>query len=130
MTKGCVVVLGRTGRNFAAGMSGGVAYVLDEAGDFGQKRCNLQMVDLEPVVEEEDLRLLRTLVENHYQYTNSPRAEWVLAHWAKLLPKFVKVMPQEYKRVLEKQRDNPLYRLRMPVAVLPSRDREGAVVHG
>ncbi|MBI3696981.1 MAG: glutamate synthase subunit alpha, partial [Acidobacteria bacterium] len=108
MTKGVVVVLGSTGRNFAAGMSSGIAFVLDEAGDFGEKRCNLQMVDLEPVIEEEDLALLRGLVEKHYQYTGSPKAEWVLEQWNALLPKFVKVMPKEYRRVLERRKAEAL----------------------
>jgi len=62
------------------------------------------MVDLEPVIEEEDLALLRGLVEKHYQYTGSPKAEWVLEQWNALLPKFVKVMPKEYRKVLEKQK--------------------------
>ncbi|HYM09334.1 MAG TPA: glutamate synthase subunit alpha, partial [Bryobacterales bacterium] len=100
MTKGVVVVLGGTGRNFAAGMSSGFAFVLDEQGDFGEKRCNLSMVDLEPVVESEDLALLRGLIEKHYQYTGSPKAEWVLANWDQMLSKFVKVFPKEYKKVL------------------------------
>ena len=101
MTRGLVVVLGKTGRNFAAGMSGGIAYVLDEAGDFGEKRCNLSMVDLEPVLDEADQELLRCLIERHFEYTQSPKAEWVLGNWQHMLPKFVKVFPHEYKRVLK-----------------------------
>ncbi len=104
MTKGVVVVLGATGRNFAAGMSSGVAYVLDERGDFAERRCNLEMVGLEPVVEPEDVRLVRRLLERHYHYTGSPKAEWVLEHFHALLPRFVKVMPREYRRVIEKQK--------------------------
>ena len=127
MTKGVVVVLGSTGRNFAAGMSSGVAFVLDERGDFGEKRCNLGMVGLEPVVEPEDIALLRGLIENHYQYTNSPKAEWVLAHWDAMLAKLVKVMPHEYRRVLEKGVAQAAPRLISAPA--PSRDRQGAV-HG
>ena len=101
MTRGLVVVLGRTGRNFAAGMSGGIAFVLDEAGDFAEKRCNRAMVDLEPVVEEADQELLCHLVERHVEYTKSPKAEWVLDNWDKMLPKFIKIFPQDYKRVLQ-----------------------------
>jgi glutamate synthase (NADPH) large chain len=127
MTGGVVVVIGETGRNFAAGMSGGVAYVLDEDGTF-RSRCNLSMVDLEPVEEEEDLmqRLhhhggdlefkgridimgdmsrhdeerLHQLVANHLRYTGSARAKHILDHWADFRMKFVKVMPVEYRRAL------------------------------
>ncbi len=104
MTRGLVVVLGKTGRNFAAGMSGGIAYALDERGDFRERRANLAMVDLEPVVEPADQELLRSLIERHLEYTRSPKAEWVLDNWEQMLPKFVKVMPHEYRRVLEKQK--------------------------
>ncbi|MGI9525284.1 MAG: glutamate synthase large subunit [Hyphomicrobiaceae bacterium] len=127
MTGGIVVVLGKTGRNFAAGMSGGIAYVLDEAGDFEQ-RCNLTMVDLEPVEAEEaimrklsnqggdleahglvdvmddmtshDAERLHQLIEKHAHYTNSARAKDILADWPLYLPKFRKVMPVEYRRAL------------------------------
>jgi glutamate synthase (NADPH/NADH) large chain len=127
MTGGIVVVIGQTGRNFAAGMSGGIAYVLDEDGTFA-KRCNLAMVELEPVADEEDLmqRLhhhggdleghgrvdvmadmtrfdaerLHQLVANHGRYTGSLRAKEILAHWTAFLPKFRKVMPVEYRRAL------------------------------
>ncbi|UVF22080.1 glutamate synthase large subunit [Microvirga terrae] len=128
MTGGLVVVLGQTGRNFAAGMSGGIAYVLDEDGTFG-KRCNLSMVDLEPVEEEEDLmrRLhhhggdletkgridimanmsgpdeerLMQLITNHHTYTGSTRAKEILDNWTTYRTKFVKVMPVEYRRALQ-----------------------------
>ena len=100
MTKGTVVVLGRAGRNFAAGMSGGIAYVLDEKGDFAEKRCNLASVDLEPVMEKADVDALRNLIEKHFEHTGSPRAKWILENWSAMLPKFVKVFPHEYKRVL------------------------------
>jgi len=103
MTNGLVVVLGKTGRNFAAGMSGGIAYVLDESGYFGQKHCNLAMVDLEEVAEEADIQLLRGLIEKHFEYTRSPKAEWVLGNWESMIPKFVKVFPHEYKRVLQER---------------------------
>ena len=98
MTKGLVVVLGKCGRNFAAGMSGGIAYVLDEAGDFAEKRCNTAAVDLEPV--DGDAQLVRNLIERHVQFTASPRAKWILENWSTMQPKFVKVFPHEYKRVL------------------------------
>jgi len=100
MTGGRVVVLGPTGRNFAAGMSGGVAYILDEAGDFA-RRCNPQMVGLEKVEDPEDVAELRSLIERHVIHTGSERGRNVLAHWDTLLPKFVKVMPKDYKRVLK-----------------------------
>jgi glutamate synthase domain-containing protein 3 len=100
MTRGMVVVLGKAGRNFAAGMSGGIAYVLDEEGDFAEKRCNRAGVDLEPVIETADVQLLRNLIAKHFEYTGSPRAEWILDNWSAMTPKFVKVFPHEYKRVL------------------------------
>ncbi len=100
MTNGLVVVLGKAGRNFAAGMSGGIAYVLDEKGDFAEKRCNTAGVDLEPVVDAEDMQLLRDLIRTHVELTGSPRGKWILENWAQMLPKFVKVFPHEYKRVL------------------------------
>ena len=127
MTGGVVAVLGHTGRNFAAGMSGGIAYVLDEDGTFAN-RCNLAMVELEPVPEEDDLmesehhhggdiehhgrvdvssdmtryddERLRQLIENHKQYTGSTRAAEILDNWETFRPKFVKVMPTEYRRAL------------------------------
>ena len=127
MTGGVVVVLGQSGRNFAAGMSGGIAYALDEDGSF-PTRCNLSMVELEPVVEEDDLleRLhhhggdiehkglidvmadmsrhdaerLHQLITNHARFTGSERAAHILENWAEYLPKFRKVMPVEYRRAL------------------------------
>jgi glutamate synthase (NADPH/NADH) large chain len=128
MTGGVVVVIGQTGRNFAAGMSGGIAYVLDEQGDFAE-RCNMAMVELEPVPEEDELmeRLhhhggdlefkgridvmsnmsghdgerLMQLIADHYQHTGSTRAKQILDNWAQYLPRFVKVMPVEYRRALQ-----------------------------
>jgi glutamate synthase (ferredoxin) len=100
MTGGKVVVLGNTGRNFAAGMSGGVAYVLDETGDFAT-RCNAQMVGLETLEDTEEINDLYQLIEHHAKYTDSQKATQVLADWANLVPKFVKVMPKDYKRVLQ-----------------------------
>jgi glutamate synthase (NADPH) large chain len=132
MTGGVVVVIGQTGRNFAAGMSGGIAYVLDEDGTF-RSRCNLSMVDLEPVEEEEDLsqRLyhhggdmeskgridimsnmggqdeerLISLIKNHSRYTGSSRANHILDNWADYRGKFVKVMPVEYRRALKEMEE-------------------------
>jgi glutamate synthase (NADPH/NADH) large chain len=100
MTGGRVIVLGRTGRNFAAGMSGGVAYVLDVAGDFRQ-RCNHELVDLEPLEKLEDIELVRSLVERHVQYTGSDHGARILSRWSRSAAMFVKVMPRDYKRVLE-----------------------------
>jgi glutamate synthase (NADPH/NADH) large chain len=138
MTGGVVVVIGKTGRNFAAGMSGGVAYVLDEEGDFAE-RCNMAMVELEPVPEEDDMleklhhhggdiahkgrvdvsgdmtkhdeeRLVQ-LISNHMHYTGSTRAKAILEDWATYRPKFRKVMPVEYRRALIE-----MERMRMGVA--------------
>ncbi|MAU95078.1 MAG: glutamate synthase large subunit [Fulvimarina sp.] len=138
MTGGVVVILGKTGRNFAAGMSGGVAYVYDELGDFAE-RCNMAMVDLEPVPEEDDLleklhhhggdlqhkgrvdvssdmtrhddERLFQLISNHFHYTGSGRAKEMLDHWESYRPRFVKVMPVEYRRALQE-----MERMRMGVA--------------
>jgi glutamate synthase (ferredoxin) len=100
MTGGRVVVLGRTGRNFAAGMSGGIAYVLDEAGDF-PTRCNKELVGLEKLEDADEIEEVWKLIQRHQAYTKSARAAKVLADWQKLVPKFVRVMPKDYKRVLE-----------------------------
>ncbi|RVI50972.1 hypothetical protein, partial [Sinorhizobium meliloti] len=121
------VVLGGTGRNFAAGMSGGVAYVLDEEGDFA-RRCNMTDLELQPVPGEDDMleklhhhggdlmhkgmvdvsgdmardqERLYQLISNHLHYTGSVRAKEILDHWADYRPKFRKVMPREYRRALE-----------------------------
>jgi glutamate synthase (NADPH/NADH) large chain len=138
MTGGIVVVIGKTGRNFAAGMSGGVAYVLDEEGDFAD-RCNMAMVELEPVPEEDDMlekllhhggdidhkgrvdvsgdmtshdeERLYQLIANHLHFTGSTRAKMILDHWADYRPKFRKIMPVEYRRALQE-----MERLRMNVA--------------
>ena len=103
MTGGRVVVLGRTGRNFAAGMSGGIAYVLDAPGTFA-KRCNRQMVDLEPLEQTDDIELVRSLVMKHVQYTSSELGTRVLANWDDSVKRFVKVMPRDFKRVLDAER--------------------------
>ncbi|MCB1450984.1 MAG: glutamate synthase subunit alpha, partial [Nitratireductor sp.] len=132
MTGGVVVIIGETGRNFAAGMSGGVAYVLDEVGDFAE-RCNMAMVELEPVPEEDDLleklhhhggdlahkgrvdvtsnmnhhdeERLYQLISNHMHYTGSTRAKQILENWESFRPKFVKVMPVEYRRALREMEE-------------------------
>jgi glutamate synthase (ferredoxin) len=98
MTGGRVVILGPTGRNFAAGMSGGIAYVLDEAGEF-PARCNLEMVELEPITPEDEQTILK-LVRRHFQYTRSRLADDVLRKWQSQARKFVKVFPMDYKRAL------------------------------
>ncbi|ELS33817.1 Glutamate synthase (ferredoxin) [Pseudanabaena biceps PCC 7429] len=100
MTGGKVVVLGLTGRNFAAGMSGGIAYILDESGDFAT-RCNTSMVGLEKLEDPEEIKDLKQLIQQHVDYTESAIGERVLADWNAMLPKFVKVMPKDYKRVLQ-----------------------------
>jgi glutamate synthase (NADPH/NADH) large chain len=100
MTGGRVVVLGSTGRNFAAGMSGGVAYVLDEVGDF-PSRCNQEMVDLERLADDAEIREVEAMIRKHAEYTNSELAWRILGDWDRKLPKFVKVIPKDYKRMLE-----------------------------
>jgi len=102
MTGGCVVVLGPTGRNFAAGMSGGAAYVLDEDGDFA-RRCNKEMVELAPLCDPEEAELVEHLIFRHARYTQSPTAAAILVSFADWMPRFVRVMPKDYKRVLEAQ---------------------------
>jgi glutamate synthase domain-containing protein 3 len=109
MTNGLVVVLGSCGRNFAAGMSGGIAYVFDEKGDFTEERCNLAGVDLEPVIEPRDVELVQGLVERHYELTGSKRAKNILNAWADVLPRFIKIFPHEFKRVLGVTRSRQQY---------------------
>jgi glutamate synthase (ferredoxin) len=99
MTGGRVVVLGRTGRNFAAGMSGGVAYVFDPAGTF-DRRCNLEMVELESLEDPEEIGVVRRLIERHVALTGSSVGARALQEWLKTVRMFVKVMPRDYKRVL------------------------------
>jgi len=113
MTGGCVAVLGSTGRNFAAGMSGGIAYVLDEDGDF-KKRCNMAQVELESIANSDatvtdddmadminhDAQRLRGLIQQHLDYTGSSRAQSILDNWDDMLPKFIKIMPIDYRRAL------------------------------
>ncbi|HXW99926.1 MAG TPA: hypothetical protein VEJ00_01840, partial [Candidatus Acidoferrales bacterium] len=109
MTNGLVVVLGSCGRNFAAGMSGGIAYVFDERGGFTEKRCNLESVDLEPLLDDRDMQIVRDLVARHAELTRSPRAKFVLDNWDGVLPRFIKVFPHEYKRVQGISRSQQAY---------------------
>jgi glutamate synthase domain-containing protein 3 len=143
MTRGLVVVLGACGRNFAAGMSGGVAYVFDEHGDFTEKRCNLDSVDLEPILETHDsqivegrlvetkivetkivemkigeAKLVKDLVTRHHDLTGSPRAAWILDSWTDALSRFIKVFPHEHKRVLGVSRRRKPYIPSPPVNFL------------
>jgi glutamate synthase (NADPH/NADH) large chain len=122
MTGGAVVVLGPTGRNFAAGMSGGTAYVLDRNRTFKQ-RCNLEMVELESLVDESEIWLVYGLVESHLRLTRSPLAQRVLDNWEHLVGAFVKVMPTDYRKVLQARRAQ---RLRPP----PSAPRLRAISGG
>ncbi len=104
MTGGRVVVLGRTGRNFAAGMSGGIAYIVDEEGDFAQ-RCNLQMVDLETFEDQAEEDFVRVLISRHVELTGSHRGQSILAAWAQYREKFIKIMPLDYRRVLAEKKE-------------------------
>jgi glutamate synthase (ferredoxin) len=103
MTGGRVVVLGATGRNFAAGMSGGIAYVFDEHDDF-RRRCNQEMVSLTALDDEEEIEAVKNMIFRHTEYTGSIRATEVLLSWDESLPKFVRVIPHDYRRVVEAQR--------------------------
>ena len=110
MTNGRVVVIGTTGRNFGAGMSGGRAFVYDDQGDFSTRHCNKTSVDLEPLVNEEDIAEVRGLLERHRDLTGSPRAAWILEHWADAQQRFIKVFPHdEYKRKLGVPRVESVY---------------------
>jgi glutamate synthase domain-containing protein 3 len=103
MTGGRVIILGPTGRNFAAGMSGGVAYVLDDEARSFARRCNKEMVSLGKLEDAEEIKVVHDLVSRHAQLTGSKRAEEILASWNQLVPSFVRVMPNDYRRVLEAQ---------------------------
>jgi glutamate synthase (NADPH/NADH) large chain len=109
MTNGIVLVLGSCGRNFAAGMSGGAAYVFDERGDFTERRCNLDSVDLEPLLEESDIQIVRDLLLSHRELTASRRAKWILDNWHEASSRFIKVFPHEFKRVLGAPRSEQAY---------------------
>jgi glutamate synthase (ferredoxin) len=100
MTGGRVVILGPAGRNFAAGMSGGIAYVLDEVGDF-PSRCNTQMVNLEKLTDDDETEAVWKMIQRHFAYTKSKRAEKVLSDWKQAASLFVKVMPRDYQRILQ-----------------------------
>jgi len=102
MTGGTVVVLGATGKNFAAGMSGGTAFVYNPNNDF-KNNCNPEMVDLDPL-DQEDEELLRTMIRDHFRYTSSNRALEILNNWKKAKNCFTKVMPRDYKAALQKQK--------------------------
>jgi glutamate synthase domain-containing protein 3 len=128
MTNGLVLILGSTGRNFAAGMSGGIAYVLDEQGDFASRRCNKTGVDLDPLTEPADIKLIRGLLERHRDLTGSPRAAWILEHWAETQPQFIKVFPHEYKRVLGVPRSSAVYT--PPTTASPLQAATAEVHHG
>jgi glutamate synthase (ferredoxin) len=103
MTGGRVVILGPTGKNFAAGMSGGIAYVLDENDDFKSK-VNPEMVKTFGLEDEEEIALVKAMIKRHAEYTRSDRAAQVLASWDAMVPKFVKVYPNDYRRVIETQK--------------------------
>ena len=109
MTGGRVVVLGRTGRNFAAGMSGGMAYVLDERGDFKTVRCNTEMVGFEELVQPDEVAEVRGLIERHVQYTDSTVGRRVLEQWETQRRLFVKIMPTDYKRALQLLAAKPVF---------------------
>jgi len=128
MTNGTVVVLGTTGRNFAAGMSGGRAFVFDDQGDFSSRRCNKASVDLEPLETEADVAEVRSLLERHRDYTGSPRAAWILEHWEEAQPRFIKVFPHEYKRVLGVERVDTVYS--PPLTTAPQVEAAAEVQHG
>jgi len=105
MTNGRAIILGPCGRNFAAGMSGGIAYVLDEHGEFEDKALFKPNVDLDPLEAPEDLDFVKGQIERHVEYTKSPKGQWILEHWEQMVPKFIKVFPREYKAALAKQTD-------------------------
>jgi len=132
MTNGTVVVLGATGRNFAAGMSGGCAYVYDDQGDFSARRCNPVSVDLEPLVSAEDVELVRGLMQRHIELTGSPQAAWILEHWETTQARFIKVFPHEFKRVLGVPRANAVYAspVQISAANASSLEAIGQVQHG
>src|SRR6202040_3927183 len=129
MTNGLVLVLGSCGRNFAAGMSGGLAYIFDERGDFTEKRCNVDSVDLEPLLHAQDVKIVRDLVTRHVELTESRRAKWILHNWQAAVSRFIKVFPREFKRVLGVGRNQPAqsYIPSQPVPVLAQAEQ---VQHG
>jgi glutamate synthase (ferredoxin) len=137
MTGGRVIVLGRTGRNFAAGMSGGVAYVLDRDGNFA-KKCNREMVDLETLVDADEIDFLHVAIVKHVTYTGSRYAEALLSDWGQVHRRIVKVMPREYKRALAEQAKKKLEDMKIGietvvvtgVAAKVASEGAGQAVHG
>ena len=103
MTNGYAVILGECGRNFAAGMSGGIAFVLDERNDFAERCLQNAEVDVDPFDDPADLRLVRNLLERHVAYTRSPKGQWVLEHWGSMAPRFKKIFPRELKRAIRER---------------------------
>jgi len=109
MTGGRVIVIGKTGRNFAAGMSGGIAYVLDESGEGGavgggfERVCNKEMVQLFPLSDGKEIAEVRRLLERHVEYTGSPRARALLDEWETTVSRLIRVVPNDYRRVIEAQ---------------------------
>jgi glutamate synthase (ferredoxin) len=112
MTGGRVVVLGPTGRNFAAGMSGGIAYVLDEGGDF-LSRCNREMVELSDIDDAAEIEMVKNMIFRHAEYTGSRRPTEILLSWDEMIGKFVRVIPLDYKRVLEAENGTIGFELRI-----------------
>ncbi|XP_017257431.1 glutamate synthase [NADH], amyloplastic isoform X2 [Daucus carota subsp. sativus] len=125
MTGGTVVVLGKTGRNFAAGMSGGIAYVFDEDSKF-RSRCNAELVDLDNVEEEDDITTLRMMIQQHQRHTGSQLAKDVLSNFDKLLPSFVKVFPRDYKRILASLRKEEIAKRAAEKAAKEAEEQEEA----
>ncbi|KAJ9539597.1 hypothetical protein OSB04_026103 [Centaurea solstitialis] len=123
MTGGIVVVLGKTGRNFAAGMSGGIAYVLDVDSTFRSK-CNSELVDLDEVEEEDDILTLRMMIQQHQRHTNSQLAKEVLADFDRLLPKFIKVFPRDYKQALASKKEEQVAQRASKMTAEESKVRE------
>ncbi|WP_025741404.1 glutamate synthase large subunit [Aquimarina pacifica] len=107
MTGGVAVILGEVGRNFGAGMSGGIAYIYDANNTF-EANCNKEALNLDPLVEQEDIQELKTLIEKHYNATLSPLAQRILENWEKELPKFIKIFPEEYKQALKRLEEEKL----------------------
>jgi glutamate synthase (ferredoxin) len=132
MTGGRVIVLGPTGRNFAAGMSGGVAYVLDEQRQL-ESNCNLEMVGLGPLDDPQETELVLSLIRRHAEFTGSLRAQDLLAHWAQWKPLVVRVIPDDYRRVMQAQklmREKGLSSEEAEMAAFQLNAKDGAQVHG
>jgi glutamate synthase domain-containing protein 3 len=108
-------------------MSGGLAYVFDERGDFTEKRCNLDSVDLEPLLDTQDVEVVRNLIARHLELTGSRRAKWILDNWPEVVPRFIKVFPHEFKRVLGVSRSDEAYIPGEAVSILEDAEQ---VQHG